>query len=112
MRKIFLLLSAVLLLAGCSREADKPQNLLAKETMVGLMVDMQIAEAKVKNLRVSTDSARHLFSIYELAMFHEKNISPEQYKASYEYYLNQYEEMKAIQKAVVDTLNQRQQRLK
>lgn len=106
-----MLLIAIFIIAGCSQEVDKPQNLLAKETMVAVMIDMQVAEAKVKNLRVSTDSARHLFSIYEMTIFDEKHITPEQYKESYEHYLNRYEDMQAIQKAVVDTLTNRKQQL-
>lgn len=111
MKNLFLLLLAVLLVTACSQEEEKPGNLLTKETMVRVLADMHIAEAKVKNLRVSTDSARQVYSIYELKIFDEWNITPEQYTQSYEYYLTRYDEMTAMQNALIDTLNRRQQRI-
>ncbi|WP_017731815.1 DUF4296 domain-containing protein [Nafulsella turpanensis] len=108
MKNLFLLLLVTLLTTACSNNADKPENVLSQETLVRVMADLQLAEAKVKNLRVSTDSARQLFSIYELQIFEEWNISPEQYTESYEYYLNEYDEMSDIHAALIDTLSRRQ----
>ena len=109
MKNLFLLLLLILITTACTKNADKPENVLSQEEMVRIMADMQLAEAKVKNLRVSTDSARHLFSIYELQVFEEWGISPEQYKESYEYYLTQYDVMSDLHTALIDTLTRRQQ---
>jgi hypothetical protein len=111
MKNLFLLLIIILLATACSQPSEKPANLLPKETMVRVMADMHFAEAKVKNMRVSTDSARHVFSIYELKIFDRWNISPEQYTQSYEYYLTRYDEMTAMQAALIDTLSRRQQQV-
>ena len=108
MKNLFLLLSVILLTTACSENADKPENVLSEEELVRIMADMQLAEAKVKNLRVSTDSARQLFSIYELQIFEEWDVTAEQYKESYEYYLSNYELMSDIHTALIDTLSQRQ----
>lgn len=112
MKNLFLLFAVVLIvLSSCSSGSKKPENLLSKETMIQVMADMQLAEAKVKNLRVSTDSARQVYSIYELQILEEREIEPEQYKVSYQYYLNSYEEMQEIHTALIDTLNQRQSQI-
>lgn len=112
MKNLFLLFAVVLIiLSACSPGAKKPENLLSKETMIQVMADMQLAEAKVKNLRVSTDSARQVYSIYELHIFEKRGIEPEQYKESYQYYLSSYEEMRKIHTALIDTLNQRQSQI-
>ena len=109
MKNLFLLLLVILITNACSENADKPENVLSQEEMVRIMADMQLAEAKVKNLRVSTDSARHLFSIYELQIFEEWGITAEQYKESYEFYLTDYELMSDLHTALIDTLTKRQQ---
>lgn len=108
MKNLFLLFIIMLLGTACSQSSEKPQNLLTKETMVRVMADMQFAEAKVKNMRVSTDSARQVYSIYELSIFDKWNISPGQYTQSYEYYLTKHDEMTAIHAALIDTLGRRQ----
>lgn len=111
MKNLFLLLLAVLFITACSKEAEKPDKLLTKETMVRVLADMHVAEAKVKNMRVSTDSARQVYSIYELKIFDQWNITPEEYTRSYEYYLTSYDEMTAMQNALIDTLSRRQQKV-
>lgn len=112
MKNLFLLFAVVLVLfASCSSGSEKPENLLSKETMIQVMADMQLAEAKVKNIRVSTDSARHVYSIYELQILDAHGIDPEQYKSSYQYYLDSYDEMAEIHTALIDTLNQRQSQI-
>lgn len=110
MKNLFLLLPVILLTFACSENADKPENVLSQEEMVRIMADMQLAEAKVKNLRVSSDSARHLFSIYELQIFEEWGVTAEQYKESYEYYLSEYDIMSDLHTALIDTIAQRQQK--
>ena len=111
MRKIFLLLPFLFLLLSCSKDGEKPDNLLPQETMVQAMVDMQVAEAKVKNLHLSADSTRKLYSLYELSIFEKYNISPAQYQESIHYYLNNYKQMTAIHTAVMDTLTKRQNQI-
>ncbi len=112
MKNLFLLFAVVLVvLSACSSGPEKPKNLLSKETMIQVMADMQLAEAKVKNLRVSTDSARQVYSIYELQILSKRGIGPEQYKASYQYYLDSYDDMSKIHTALIDTLSQRQSQL-
>lgn len=111
MRKIFLLLPLVFLILSCSNEGDKPKDLLPQETMVSIMADMQLAEAKVKNLHLPADSTRELYSLYELSIFEKYEVEPEQYQESFHYYLNEYNEMTAIHNALLDTLNRRQNQI-
>ncbi len=111
MRNLFLLFTLVFLLLSCSEEGAKPDNLLPKETMVRVMADMQLAEAKVKNLHLSTDSTRKLYSLYELSIFEQYNVEPEQYRESFTWYLNNYKEMNEIHTALMDTLDRRQNQI-
>ena len=111
MNKIFLLLVLFLFTWGCSKETKKPENVLSKETMVKVMADMTLSEAKIKSLRLPADSSRALYREYERAIFIERNVSPEQYQESYQYYLMNYDDMAAIQAAVIDTLELRRQKV-
>ena len=107
MKKIFLLLALVLIGMGCSKETEKPKNLLSKVTMVKVMADMNEAEAKIKNLRLSMDSSRQIYREYEKSIFEQYGISSEQYQKSYQFYLLNYKEMTDIHNAVIDTLDRR-----
>lgn len=111
MNKIFLLFALLLSFQACTKETNKPENLLSKEKMVGIMADMTLAEAKIKNLRVSIDSSRQIYREYEKSIFIERDVSSEQYKESYRYYLLNYKEMASLHAAVIDTLNRRQQKV-
>lgn len=108
MKKIFLLLTLLaLFFQSCKNDAEKPKDLLPKTSMASLMADMAVAEAKVKNLRLSVDSSRQIYRIYEHNIFKNRGISSERYKVSYQYYLLNYKEMASIHEAVIDTLNRR-----
>lgn len=107
MKKIFLLLTLVLFALACTKETKKPKNVLSKETMVKIMADMTLAEAKLKNLRLASDTSRKIYQEYEKSIFEKMNVSAEQYQESYQYYLLNFNEMSAMHAAVIDTLDRR-----
>lgn len=76
-----------------------------------MLVDLQVAESKIKTLRISSDSARHVFSIYEVQIFDKHNVTQEDYLRSYEYYLDNHRLMSRVHQAVLDTLLARQQKV-
>lgn len=103
MKKLFLCL-LVFSVFSCDSIDSAPKDIVAEQKMVAILSDLQVAESKVKTLRISTDSAKHLFSIYEMKILNEHNVSAEEYLRSYRYYLDNHKLMTRVHQAVLDTL--------
>lgn len=83
--------------------------MLSQAEMVGFMIDMHIAEARINDLSVRRDSAVYLFETMEDSLYKKHGIAHDSiYLASYEYYLNNIGEMENIYSAVVDSLSLRE----
>jgi hypothetical protein len=110
MNRLFLCL-LVLCTFACDQTLGPPKNVLPEKKMVSIMADLHVAEAKVKALGVSQDSARSLFSIYEIQILDKHNVSPDKYLHSYQYYLDNHRLMTRVHQATLDTLIERQRKL-
>jgi hypothetical protein len=109
MKRLFLVFC---LLMGCARDQQLPPGILSQEKMIEIMADLHLAEAKIKSVRITTtDSARNLFAVYELAIFDKYNTDSAQFNQSKAYYLEHPALMQSLNTALLDTLNRRQNRL-
>lgn len=111
MRKVFLILVAFVSFAACNNANKPPEGILSKEKMVGILLDMHIAEAQVNTLSINRDSSRLIFHHYEQEIYEEHNVADSIYLASYNYYLGQVKDMDEIYSAVVDSLSLRERLL-
>lgn len=89
-----------------------PKDVLTKEEMVPLLLDIYIGESKVNNLRLSRDSSMALFAVYEEELFKKYEVTDSTYRRSMTYYYNHPDKLEAIYGIVLDSLNLREQRLK
>lgn len=104
--KKLLILSLIFILCACnSEEIEPPENLISKEQMVGFLLDLHLAEAKINMLAVPRDSAKLLYKHYEKHLFDKHGIEDSAYYQSFQYYLNDLQAMDEIYGAVVDSLN-------
>ncbi|WP_224996487.1 DUF4296 domain-containing protein [Cesiribacter sp. SM1] len=110
MNRLFLCL-LLLCMFACDQTFGPPKDVLSEKTMISIMADLHVAEAKVKGLGVSQDSARNLFSIYEIQILDKHNVTPEKYLHSYQYYLDNHRLMTRVHQATLDTLIARQEKL-
>lgn len=110
MNRLFLCLLALTTFA-CDNTLGQPEGILPEKKMISILVDLQVAESKIKTLRISSDSARHVFSIYEVQILDKHNVTQEDYLRSYEYYLENHRLMSRVHQAVLDTLLARQQKV-
>ncbi len=110
MNKLFLYL-LIFCMFACDNTMGPPKGILSERKMVDIMVDLLVAESQVKTLRVSSDSVRHLFNIYEVKIFDKHNVTSEKYLRSYEYYLENHRLMSRVHDATLDTLLNRQQKV-
>ena len=93
---------------SCTKSDNKPENLLSKEKMVSILIDIHILESEIQTLRLSKDSSQLLFNTFERELFEKHQIPKEVYKKSFEYYLEGVKDMEKIYEVVIDSLNYRE----
>jgi hypothetical protein len=103
------------LLTGCAipEEVKPPPKLLAKEELVGVLVQLHLLEARVESSRLSPDSARALFQQQKSEILRKNNISEADsvLPRSYRYYAVNNKDMDEIYKVVIDSLERRAAKL-
>jgi hypothetical protein len=100
------------LLSGCTipEEVPPPTQLLPKEKMVSLLVQLHLLEARIESSRLPPDSARALFQAQKKALLWKSGIKSADslLEHSYRYYAVSHKDMDEIYKAVVDSLEHRE----
>jgi len=108
-RNSFFIVLALLIFVNCSKkQAQKPSNVLTRDQMVRVLIDVHILEAKIKKLYLPRDSSQLIYNHYEEMLFDDLGITKEQYAESTAYYIDEIDEMKDIYNQVVDSLLARQ----
>ena len=105
---IIILLSAVV---SCKKES-KPQGILSQPQMVNWMIEVYLAEARVKLLSLPVDSAYKIFRPYQDSLMRQRGLQDSVLRKSYQYYLQNTVELEAIYDTVIDSLSLREQRLR
>lgn len=103
------------LLMGCARPEDvaRPAQLLPKEKMVSLLVQLHILEAQVEASHLSADSARALFQSQKREILRQNNLleADSALQHSYRYYAINRKDMDEIYAAVTDSLAHRETKM-
>ncbi|UXX79048.1 DUF4296 domain-containing protein [Reichenbachiella carrageenanivorans] len=94
---------------SCSSTKDQ-QEIIPSATMVELLIDIHILEARVDKLRLSNDSAYAVYNTLERELFEKRGVDKPQYEVSYQYYLSNPILLDKIYTIVVDSLNVIQKR--
>ncbi len=105
----FFLLVVVFLSCGRDR---KPADILSREEMASVMVDIYLAEARLNTSLMKRDSASQVFRPYEHKLLLQRGLQDSILKKSYLYYLDHSTELEKIYDSVIDTLSLREQRAK
>ena len=104
MKKVFLMIGIVALIS-CKKEPEKPGDILTKEQMTQVIIDIHILEAQIKDVKVNFDSSKVIYNLLEKRMFERYGFSDSTYKKSFLYYLDHPRDMEEIYTAVVDSLS-------
>lgn len=106
MKRIFNLLVLGLLLVGCAPEKPQaPSDLLPKDKMVEVLIDLYKAEATVSTQHLPKDEAMNAYSKLEGGVYTKNEIDSATFNKSYAYYLKEdVQGAAAIQKEVVEKL--------
>ncbi len=86
----------------------KSKEILSKEKMVSVLIDIQMAEAFISRERIEGDSALALYQALEEDIFETHAIDSSSFKKSFRYYSENIAELDEIYEWVLDSLNQKQ----
>ena len=105
--------AALVLLIGCGlgeKTQKKPENLLNKNKITRILIDLHLAEAEVSALNLTKDTSQYLYQQYQSHILNQYNTTDSIYYQSYDYYLEQPDIFEEIYETVVDTLSSRRRR--
>jgi hypothetical protein len=94
-----------LLLFNCQKESAAPEDILASNRFVPLLIDFYLAEAKLNNLSLPVDSVRRLFMPIEDSVLKKHGVSDSLLKKTYQYYFEHPKELEKVYEIVVDSLS-------
>ncbi|MFW5761974.1 MAG: DUF4296 domain-containing protein [Cyclobacteriaceae bacterium] len=97
----------IFILFSCS--GDKPENLIDKDKMTRILIEMHIAEAKVNSLGLTSDSTEVLVNMMTEKVLQENGLTEQDYLESYTYYLQDVRVMENLYGRVVDSLSLREE---
>lgn len=100
---IFLFLISILF--SCEAEEEIPENLISKDSMVNILIDVHIAEGKTTQSGLPRDSALAYYRFLEDEIFEKYDIDSARYNMSMHYYTEQIDVLDEIYEVVLDSLN-------
>lgn len=108
---VLLLLITLFGTISCQKKKEDAPP-LNREQMVGLMMEIYLAEARTSLIPVARDSSYRLFVAYQDSIMHRRSVSDSTLRKAYAYYLEHPTELEAIYDAIIDSLSLREQRLR
>ena len=100
--------SIIILLAvffgSCSGKEDIPDDILSKEKMTHVMIEIHTLEAKVGRLGITADSSKIVYDHLEKEVFARSGTDSAHYFKSFDYYSTHPEPFAVVYNAVVDSL--------
>lgn len=109
MRKIFLASMVWLIFFSCIQEKEYiiPSEYIQRDSMVTILADIHIAEARILSLNTGAGDKQKNASYYKY-VFQKHAITPKQFKESLSYYSQSPELMNAVYTDVINELSRRQ----
>jgi hypothetical protein len=95
---------------SCIRPEKPPEDVIPRDTMAAILVDIHIAESKVSVKSIRPDSAHIYYNLHKKEIFNKYKVPEERFEKSFEYYMRNLTEMDQIYAVVVDSLSLREGR--
>lgn len=96
-KKIFLVLGMVLILLACDNRPSRPKDAIDEVTMAKILAEIHLAEAKVSRLSFKDyDSTKIAYKYLEQQIMAKYKTDTARYRASYNYYVTNPEQMTNI----------------
>ncbi len=106
--RIFRVLLLILIIGGCQSGNNEKNLILKKEKMTDVMVDVHLAEAVLRNKKISGEKLDKITSDAYHKIFNKHAITKAQFDSSFAYYERNIEKFNEIYEEVIVRLNKRQ----
>ena len=95
---------------SCSKKEEKiPENILPKEKMIQVMVDVHLAEAVIQSRNLNlNDSTKTIAAGYYKNLFEKNKINEQQFRESFLFYSHHLDLMNKIYEDVINELSKKQ----
>ncbi|OHX67129.1 DUF4296 domain-containing protein [Flammeovirga pacifica] len=114
MKRILNVLALGLILVSCApkQQAEAPADLLSKDIVINVLIDLYKAEATVSTQHLPKDEAMNAYIALQDNIYTKNNVDSAAFNKSYNFYLkNRVEEAAEIQKTVVERLKEEKEEL-
>ncbi|NMM48603.1 DUF4296 domain-containing protein [Marinigracilibium pacificum] len=108
---ILMTLSVLAFISCSEKENKKPDNLIDREKMISIQKELYLLDSEVNYVTGSVDSQRVVFEIYQDSIFEKFEVDSMTYFTSYQWYLENPDELKEVTNAVIDSLTLEEQKL-
>jgi hypothetical protein len=94
--------------SSCSHKGDEtPSNIISKDKMIAVLVDIHLAEASADNRLLNLEQINSALATRYDSLFKKHDITFDQFKTSYDYYLAHADVLSEIYAEVVTELSTR-----
>ena len=94
-----------------SAHGELPAELLSKDQMVAILVDLELAKAMVDHYADDADTARLLFQKNELLIYQAHETDSDTFQKSYQHYLTHLAKMQEIYELVIKQIEELSEQL-
>jgi hypothetical protein len=96
-------------LNACKKES-KPADVLSKEELSAVMIDLYLGEARINGFPINRDSSLRLFLPHESEILAKRNLPDSVLRKTYSYYLQHPEDFSEVYDIIIDSLTVREKR--
>jgi hypothetical protein len=107
-KKLFCILFCLSLVGCKQQDQQKPAHLLSRDKMVQILADVHTAEATVEHQVVYPDTALMTFNYLERQILKKHDVKEQDFRDTYNYYLENLKEMDLLYEIIIDTLSVRE----
>lgn len=106
-KKIFLVLGTILTLLACNNGPSRPKDAIDEATMAKILAEIHLTEAKVSRLSFKDyDSTKIAYKYLEQQIMTKYKTDTARYRASYNYYVTNPEQMTKLYDNVLKNLEE------
>jgi uncharacterized lipoprotein NlpE involved in copper resistance len=106
-KKIFMLLGIILILLACDNRPSRPKDAIDEATMAKILAEIHLTEAKVGRLSFKDyDSTKFAYKYLENQIMIKYKTDTARYRASYNYYVTNPEQMTKLYENVLKNLEE------
>ena len=87
-----------------SCDSGMNQNIIEKEKMVEILIEMHLMEESIDILELNADTSKALFNIKEQEIFDNYSVTEKEYRESFSYYFFNSNNLDNIYGSIIDSL--------